>query len=160
MRRSGILLILVSMALTACGTTPTERGLSGAGIGASAGAVLGAVTGLSVLQGVVIGAAAGGLTGALTDKSQINLGNPIWKRGSGSQAAVPAGSSAPSNAQTVRGVQSGLARLGFDPGPADGVAGAKTRAAIRNYQHYYGLPVDGRPSQELAAHIQNQLGGS
>lgn len=79
MIRPVVYVVLSTLMLTACGTTTKERGLSGAGIGASAGAVVGAVTGLSVLQGAVIGAAAGGLTGALTDKKQINLGKPAWK---------------------------------------------------------------------------------
>jgi len=47
------LVIALTVALPACGTTQKDRGLSGAGIGATAGAVVGAVTGLSVLQGCV-----------------------------------------------------------------------------------------------------------
>lgn len=34
----------------------------------------------------------------------------------------------------VTGVQQPLARLGFDPGPVDGVVGSRTRAALREFQ--------------------------
>jgi osmotically inducible lipoprotein OsmB len=156
-----LFIVAACIALTACGTTPTERGVSGAGIGASAGAVLGAITGLSVLEGAVIGAAAGGLTGALTDNNQINFGDPVWGRGSSSQASVRQSAyPVSSNTHTIRNIQLGLTQLGYNPGPADGIAGAKTRAAIREYQQHYDLLVDRRPTPQLAAHIQGQLGGN
>ena len=59
--------------LSACGTDPGERTLSGAGIGAGAGAVGGALLGANPLVGAVIGGVAGGATGALTSPRQINL---------------------------------------------------------------------------------------
>ena len=57
----------------------------------------------------------------------------------------------------VSRVQAGLQRLGYNPGPIDGVQGSQTTSAIRAYQRDYGLLVDGRASYELAAHIENQL---
>lgn len=66
-------LATVSISLTACGTSKTERALSGGAIGAGAGAVGGALTGGSPWAGAVIGGAAGAATGALTDKDDINL---------------------------------------------------------------------------------------
>ena len=42
-----------------------------------------------------------------------------------------------------------LASLGYDPGPADGVIGPKTRAAIRAFQVREGLPVTGAISADL-----------
>jgi peptidoglycan hydrolase-like protein with peptidoglycan-binding domain len=57
----------------------------------------------------------------------------------------------------VRGIQSGLGKLGYDAGPADGRAGPKTRAAIRQYQERNQLLVDGQPSDALLAHIQKQI---
>jgi len=141
-----------ALVLGACGTTPQERGLSGAGVGAGAGAIVGAVTGLSVLQGALLGATAGGLTGALTNKDQINLGEPTWKKsGSSASAGDPAD-------QTIASIQSGLARLGYDPGQVDGAFGPKTERAIRRYQLDHGLLVDGRPTPELAAHISRRSG--
>ena len=147
MKRTMTVAILTAVALSGCGTVPEDRSISGAGIGAGAGAVLGAVTGMSVLTGAAIGAAAGAITGAVTDRDQINLGEPAWKQG----AAAPAGN-------TVRRVQEGLARLGYRPGPVDGIAGAQTREAIRAYQRDHGLLVDGHATPELADHISAQPG--
>jgi peptidoglycan hydrolase-like protein with peptidoglycan-binding domain len=151
-----VTLVAATVVLSGCGSTPTERGVSGAGIGASAGAVLGAVTGMTVLQGAVIGATAGGLTGALTREDQINLGRPAWKQG---QAAAPAPEptryaySAPS---TVREIQTALKSLGYYSGGVDGIAGPKTASAIRSYQQQNGLQVDGRASAELLNHMRQR----
>lgn len=49
----------------------------------------------------------------------------------------------------VATVQRTLAGLGYDPGPADGIFGARTRAAIRAFQASVGLPVDGRLSKRV-----------
>ena len=68
MKRCALLLVVpLTLALAACGSSTKDRTISGAGIGAAAGAVVGAVTGLSVLQGVLIGAAAGGRDQVLAD---------------------------------------------------------------------------------------------
>jgi hypothetical protein len=71
---------LAALSLSACGTSQTDRGLSGAGIGAATGAVIGGVTGGSVGTGAVVGAVVGGVVGATTTKDDINLGKPIWKK--------------------------------------------------------------------------------
>lgn len=142
--------LCMTVMLAACGSTQEDRGLSGAGLGAAAGAVVGAVTGLTIVEGALIGAAAGGATGLLTDKSQVDLGDPLWKK-SGGKAQAGAGG------ETVRNIQAGLGRLGYDPGPVDGKAGPKTRAAIRQYQERNQLLVDGQPSDALWTHIQKQI---
>jgi peptidoglycan hydrolase-like protein with peptidoglycan-binding domain len=51
-------------------------------------------------------------------------------------------------------LQWNLAVHGYDPGPADGVAGPRTRAAIEQYQMDAQLPVDGRASAALLDHLQ------
>jgi hypothetical protein len=56
---------LAALSLSACGTSQTDRGLSGAGIGAATGAVIGGVTGGSIGTGAVIGGV---------------VGKPIWKK--------------------------------------------------------------------------------
>ncbi len=150
MLRNTIAALCLTLVLAACGSTQEDRGLSGAGIGAAAGAVVGAVTGLSIVEGVLIGAAAGGATGLLTDKSQVDLGEPAWKRGGG-KAQASAGDN------TVRNIQAGLGKLGYDAGPADGKTGPRTREAIRQYQERNKLLVDGQASAELWAHIQKQI---
>lgn len=147
MTRSALAFFLgMTLIVSACGSDTGDRAASGAAIGAGAGAVVGAVTGLSVVEGVVIGAAAGGLLGGFTDEDTINLGDPIWADGD-----------KPANNAAVSRVQSGLTRLGYDPGPVDGVMGAKTETAIRSYQRDHSLLVDGRPTAELAQHIEKQL---
>lgn len=145
-------------ALAGCGTTTQDRGLSGAGIGASAGAIIGAVTGLSVVEGAVLGAVGGGLTGALTKPSQINMGDPAWKKSSTAQAAPAAAApqavaAQPNLNQAVSTLQSQLAARGYDPGPVDGVMGERTRAAIRAYQRDRQMPVDGQVTQALVSSL-------
>ena len=45
----------------------------------------------------------------------------------------------------VRSIQTLLANAGYDPGPADGVYGPKTQAAVARFQTSYGgLTVDGK----------------
>ena len=72
-------LIAAALLLAACGSSFSDRTLSGAGIGAAAGTAVGAVTGLTIVQGALLGAGAGGLTGALTDAEDFDLGKPWWK---------------------------------------------------------------------------------
>jgi hypothetical protein len=159
-RLLGQCVLVASLAAAAgCGTTTQDRGLSGAGIGATAGAIIGAVTGLSVVEGAVLGAVGGGLTGALTKPSQVNMGDPAWKQSSTAQAApttqaAPQTSAAQPNLnQAVSNLQSQLAARGYDPGPIDGVMGERTRAAIRAYQRDRQMPIDGQVSQALVASL-------
>lgn len=68
------------LALAGCGDTKQDRALSGAGIGAGAGALASSLTGGNAVTGAVLGGAAGAATGALTDKEDVNLGKPAWRR--------------------------------------------------------------------------------
>lgn len=54
-------------------------------------------------------------------------------------------------------LQNCLVAIGYDPGPADGVPGARTRSAIRAFQSAAGLPADGYPSVPLLDRLQNTL---
>lgn len=65
-------------ALNACGSSTSDRAISGAGIGAGVGAVGGLLVG-SPVEGALIGGVVGGGTGALTNQDQINLGKPVWR---------------------------------------------------------------------------------
>src|SRR5262249_51339417 len=47
----------------------------------------------------------------------------------------------------VRQIQTGLLQMGLDPGPIDGVVGAKTKKAIADFQRLYGLEASGNPDQ-------------
>jgi peptidoglycan hydrolase-like protein with peptidoglycan-binding domain len=44
---------------------------------------------------------------------------------------------------TVRRLQSALRAKGFDPGPANGKAGEKTKAAVQEFQNRFGIDGDG-----------------
>ena len=156
-----MLAVSVPLALAACGDTTEDRALSGAGIGAAGGAVIGAVTPIGPVGGALIGGAVGGATGALTDSSQVNLGKPAWRGSSDSSGGQTASAnpSASYDGATVRDIQAGLQRLGYDPGPADGRFGAKTESAIRQYQQDAGLPVDGQPTASLLQNIRSRIAG-
>lgn len=67
-----VVLGLALLTLAACGTTKSQRGLSGASIGAGVGLLGGP-------GGVLVGAAVGGSVGYLTDKEDLYLGEPIWE---------------------------------------------------------------------------------
>ena len=115
--------VALSLVLAACGTAPGDRAISGGGIGSAAGAVVGAVTGLSVLQGALIGTGLGAAFGGLTDPGAVNLGEPIWKRYSTSPGTQSSGGAKTSN--MVAATQANLTRLGYRPGPVDGLYGPK-----------------------------------
>jgi hypothetical protein len=70
---------LLSASISGCGTTKTERGLTGGAIGAGVGAAGAAITGGSVGGGAALGGAAGAATGIFTDEDDFNLGKPVWK---------------------------------------------------------------------------------
>jgi hypothetical protein len=56
---------------------------------------------------------------------------------------------------TVRHVQEALQRLGIAAGPADGVAGPRTEAALREFQAQYGLPPSGTLDAETLRAIDD-----
>ena len=61
------IITLLAMLITACGSTSHDRALSGAGIGAAAGAVGAAMTGGDVAKGVLVGGSLGAAAGAATN---------------------------------------------------------------------------------------------
>jgi hypothetical protein len=64
--------------LSACGTTTSDRAISGGLLGAGAGAAVGSLSG-NAGTGAVIGGVAGAAAGALTTPSQVDLGDPVWR---------------------------------------------------------------------------------
>jgi|GEM_PF-2696041 len=70
---------------------------------------------------------------------------------------APVADSNPANRnrrEIVSSIQQDLKRLGFDPGPVDGVDGGKTKAAIKRYEESAGLPVTGTASPLLADRLR------
>jgi len=73
-------------------------------------------------------------------------------------AAAPAGAAAPSpaaggDARIVK-IQAGLKAFGNDGIQLDGVVGAQTSAAIREFQSLFGLPVTGAPDEGVYAKMR------
>lgn len=73
-------------------------------------------------------------------------------------ATAPAGAAAPSsaaggNARIVK-IQAGLKAFGNDGIQLDGVVGAQTSAAIREFQSLFGLPVTGAPDEGVYAKMR------
>ena len=58
----------------------------------------------------------------------------------------------------VREIQRLLTQKGFDSGGQDGIAGSKTRQAIKAYQARKGLPPDGHPDARLLDHLRGAGG--
>lgn len=54
-------------------------------------------------------------------------------------------------------VQNNLKALGYDPGPVDGIYGAKTRSAIEAFQREQGVSADGKVSEALLQRLRQSL---
>jgi S1-C subfamily serine protease len=76
-------------------------------------------------------------------------------------APAPAASAqTPADSQSgVAAAQRALAALGYDPGPADGVMGPRTREAIVAFQRDRGLPTTGAVDEATAAALRSSLAG-
>jgi len=59
----------------------------------------------------------------------------------------------------VRAVQEALARLGYSPGPPDGVLGARTREAIAKFEQDRNLTQTGTVTDALAQEVARVLAG-
>ncbi len=64
----------------------------------------------------------------------------------------------PLSRDDVLALQTALNRLGFDAGVPDGIAGSKTRAAVRAFQADAGLPQDGYADSALVAAVTDRAG--
>ena len=71
--------------------------------------------------------------------------------------AAPAQTSESMQAAYVRGVQKELLAHGYNAGPVDGVAGPRTRDAVRAYQQDAGLTVYGKADKRLLDHLKFAL---
>lgn len=59
--------------------------------------------------------------------------------------------------EDLRKMQIALKALGYDPGPADGVLGARSRAAVRAFQSAEGMLPTGELSEELIARLNTRI---
>jgi hypothetical protein len=77
-RIAALAILATGLALSACGTTPGDRAVSGGLLGAGAGAAIGSVAG-SAGAGAILGGGGGAAIGALTSPGALNLGRPPWR---------------------------------------------------------------------------------
>jgi len=73
------------------------------------------------------------------------------------QAQQPQAAASSPQGMLVRQTQSALTLMGFDIGAADGQLNQQTVDAIRAYQNSYKLLATGQPSEELLAHMRENL---
>ena len=59
--------------------------------------------------------------------------------------------------ETVKTAQISLVALGFLEDEPDGVVGSHTTRAVKVFQHYYGLPVDGQITETLVSALQERV---
>lgn len=75
---------------------------------------------------------------------------------SNSPSVVQSSSSNNLTREENRAIQKLLSDAGYNPGPADGYPGNKTKSAIRDYQAAKGLPVDGLPSKTVLQNLRSE----
>ena len=56
--------------------------------------------------------------------------------------------------ERIKNIQQELRRQGYDPGPADGVMGARTAAALKKYQRDNDLRQTGRIDEDTCESLQ------
>lgn len=83
--------------------------------------------------------------------NRIKLSLPVEKAGDLLNTKTSGTSS--QEAALVAQVQEQLIRLGFYPGPADGIAGPLTQDAIRSYQSAHNIRANGKADKALLSHM-------
>ena len=71
--------------------------------------------------------------------------------------AAKAGAKQANISMDVKKLQEGLQKLAYDPGPADGKLGSKTKAALRTFQQDNGLKADGKPGKATITKLEALL---
>jgi hypothetical protein len=66
----------------------------------------------------------------------------------------------PRPSKNVRTAQQHLRKLGYDPGPVDGLLGPKTREALRQFQQDRGLSANGKLDKETKEILRQQAASS
>ncbi|WP_051928724.1 peptidoglycan-binding protein [Thermopetrobacter sp. TC1] len=102
--------------------------------------------------------------------ANIAVFDPAWRKGDAAQAAKAGGEKVEKAALTadvadkvlkdqksIRRIQELLSKLGFDPGPADGVMGVRTSNAIRLFQLQTGMRVNGQPTRAVLQRLEERF---
>lgn len=82
----------------------------------------------------------------------------VPRRWSAGAVAIGTGFHRPGGSVRVREVQLRLRRLGYRPGPIDGLFGPRTRASVAWFQVKHGLPVTGRATLATVRHLRKRTG--
>lgn len=88
----------------------------------------------------------------------LGIGLLADRFGGGAPPVTPWPVETPLSMSDRMAAQIALARVGFSPGPADGVIGAGTRKALRAWQQSQQLPADGYLSNDMVARLKAQAG--
>lgn len=152
----------LGLMVAACGTDPQERVQGGAAAGAATGAGVGALGGpVGALAGAAIGGGAGAITGATTSPRDVNLGRPVWENPETRVPGVSNTSARGSASQSsTRQAQQALASRGYNPGPADGIMGDRTRQATMDFQRANNIEPSGRLDTQTMAALNVSAAGS
>ncbi len=139
-------------------TTALGAGLGGA-IGGGRGAGIGAASG--AIGGGAIGAgSSANAQGGIQQQYDNAYAQCMFAKGNMVPGYGPMMVNAPPppgvgyDPGLTHAVQVQLMRLGYLGGPADGILGPATGAAINNYERVSGLPMDGVPSAALLSRLQ------
>ncbi|MGH1349382.1 MAG: peptidoglycan-binding domain-containing protein [Methyloligellaceae bacterium] len=127
---------------------PLQRGLQGAIGGALLGGIISGGKGMG--RGAAIGGAVGIIGGAMEEDRRRDR---YYEERYVYIMDEPA-----SSKPLVRRIQGALNRLGYRPGPVDGMMGRQTSAAISRYQDEYGLLITGQASPALLSHMKRNGG--
>jgi hypothetical protein len=150
---AGLALILANLWSTAPASAQVvERGIQGGVVGAIIGGIVGGGRGAGT--GAAIGAGVGVVTGA----AEADANARAREEYDGPPPPPPGPGYGPGPGNLVYNTQLSLNRLGYDPGPPDGVMGQRTAQAISQYQYTNRLPVTGQPSPQLLDHMIRQGG--
>ncbi len=137
------LLVGQALVLSPASAQVLQRGVQGGVAGAIIGGIIDGGKGAG--RGAAIGAGVGIVAGAIEAENNA--------RRAYAYGAAPYG--AP---DLVYDTQVALYRLGYNPGPLDGVYGQHTAEAISEYEYAYRLPVTGQPSPALLDHMARHGG--
>lgn len=151
--RSGVLSVLAAaVALTLSYSAPVQ---AQQGQGILGGAIIGGAIGGAVKgkKGVLPGAIIGGVVGGAAANSRARQAPPPPPR-----YYQPAPRPPVYQNSLVYNIQASLTRLGYNPGPVDGVYGQRTADAISAYEYNNQLPVTGQASNNVYYHMK-QSGG-
>jgi peptidoglycan hydrolase-like protein with peptidoglycan-binding domain len=97
-----------------------------------------------------------GVAGVLGWFQPLNLPSALGDQHQGAGSSETANTNWHATAAELRQVQERLQQLGFDAGPADGLMGQRTKAALQAYQRSIDASADGKLTNELYQRLTAQ----